>query len=441
MNLQKWEYLAVAALLTAVLLQGCDRREQAAPPPLSAPEVGVVTVGPQQVVLTTELPGRTSPYRIAEIRPQVSGLIQKRLFTEGSDVKAGDVLYEIDPAPFQAALASAEATLDVVKKTADQARAALGASQANVKQRKATLDLALINRQRFEDLLKDKAVSASDRDQAVTNAEVAEAALQVAQAQVESDRQAIAGAEAAIKQAQAAVETAKISFGYTKITAPVSGRIGRSTVTDGALVAAYQGVALTTIQQLDPIYVDVPQSTTELLRLQRRLKDGSLDHEGAGQDKVSLTLADGTAYPLEGKLEFRDVTVDPTTGSVILRAVFPNPGGVLLPGMFVRAVVIEGINRQAILVPQQAVSRDPRGTPMSLVVDANGYAALRILSLDRAIGSQWLVSSGLAAGERLIVDGALRVRPGAAVKAVPANPGRAQAAEPAGTSQPGPHSN
>jgi membrane fusion protein (multidrug efflux system) len=436
---------AVAAglgLAGAVLIPmgGCDRGPQSPPPP-PVPEVATVTVQPQQVVLTTELPGRTSAYLIAEIRPQVNGLVQKRLFTEGSDVKAGDVLYEIDPAPFKAALDSAAANLDVMRKTADQARAALAASLAGVARQKATLDLARTNRQRLEDLFKDRAVSASDRDQAVTNADVAGASLQAAEAQVDSDRKAIAAAEAAVKQAEAALETARINLGYTKVTAPISGRIGRSTVTDGAIVTAYQPVALATIQQMDPIYVDVPQSTAELLRLKRRLDDGRLDHDGASQKKARLILEDGTAYPLEGTLQFRDVTVDATTGSVILRAVFPNPQGVLLPGMFVRAVVKEGVNKQAILVPQQAVSRDPKGNPVALVVDAQGKVQARMLVVDRALGDQWLVSSGLASGDRVIVEGMQRVRPGAIVKIAPSEAGRKDAAEPGNSAQPAAKSN
>ena len=264
-----------------------------------------------------------------------------------------------------------------MQKSADRARAALRASLAGVTRQQATLNFARTNRERFEELSKDGAVSASQRDQAVTEADVAEATIRAAEAQVESDRAAVAAAEAAIDQAEAAVETARINLGYTKITAPISGRIGRSSVTEGAIVTAYQPVALATIQQLDPIYVDVPQSTTELLRLQRRLEDGRLNHNGTNQNKVKLILEDGTPYPLEGTLQFRDVTVDPTTGSVILRVVFPNPKGVLLPGMFVRAVVKEGVNEQAILIPQQAVSRDPKGNPLALIVDAEGKVQQR----------------------------------------------------------------
>jgi membrane fusion protein (multidrug efflux system) len=398
--------------------------------------VATVTVQTQQAVLSNELPGRTSAYLVAEIRPQVNGLIQKRLFTEGSDVKAGQVLYQIDLAPFQAALDNAAANLAVMRKAADRARAALQANIAGVTRQRATLDLARTNRQRFEELFKDGAVSASQRDQAVTEAKVAEATLRAAEAQVEGDREAVAAAEAAIQQAEAALESARINLGYTRITAPISGRIGKSNVTVGALVTAHQPLALATIQQLDPIYVDVLQSTTEMLRLQQRLEAGRLAPDGRNQNKVKLILEDGTAYPLEGTLQFRDVTVDPTTGSVILRTVFPNPQGTLLPGMFVRAVVKEGIHKQAILIPQQAVSRDPKGNPVALIVDAEGKVGQRMLTLDRAIGDKWLVTSGLSPGDRVIVEGMQRVRPGASVKVVPFEAGRKDVGNPEGPARP-----
>jgi membrane fusion protein (multidrug efflux system) len=410
--------MAVVALLGNLLLGGCDRPTQSQPP-RPVPEVATVKVSTQSIVLTTELPGRTSSYMIAEIRPQINGLIQKRLFTEGADVKAGQVLYEIDPAPFRAAVNKAAANLTAMQKATDRARAALQASLAGLTQHRATLELARINRQRFEEAFKDRAVSASERDQAVTEAAVAEAALGAAEAQVESDRKAIAAAEAGIQQAEAALETARINLGYTKITAPISGRIGRSTVTVGAIVTAYQPSALTTIQQVNPMYVDVTQSTAELLRLKRRVEDGRLNPDGNNQNKIGLVLEDGTAYPLEGTLQFRDVTVDPTTGSVILRGVFPNPEGVLLPGMFVRAVVKEGVSEQAILIPQQAVSRDPKGNPIALIVDDAGKVQQRILTLDRAIAEKWLVTSGLAPGDHVIVEGVQKVRAGASVKEVP----------------------
>jgi len=405
------------ALVGALLLVGCDRPTQSQPPP-SMPEVATVKVEPQSVVLTTELPGRTSPYLVAEIRPQVNGLIQKRLFTEGADVKAGDLLYQIDPAPFKAALDNASANLISTQKNADRARAVLAATIAGVTRQKATLELAKTNRSRFEEAFKEKAVSASQRDQASTEAEVADAWLLTAEAQVESDRKAAAVAEAAIQQAEAVVETASINLDYTKITAPISGRIGRSSVTVGAIVTAYQPLALATIQQMDPIYVDVRQSTAELLRLKRRMTQGRLNQNGGSQNKVSLILEDGSRYTLEGTLQFRDVTVDPES--------------VLLPNMFVRAVVKEGTHDGAILVPQQAVSRDLKGNPLALIVGGEGKVEPRPLTLDRAIGDQWLVSAGLAPGDRVIVDGIQRARPGTPVKEVPFEPKKGEGAKPAG---------
>jgi membrane fusion protein (multidrug efflux system) len=424
-------------LLCSPMLDGCQR--QAPPPPPPPPEVAVVTIQNQRVVLTNELPGRTSPYRVAEIRPQVSGIIQKRLFEEGRDVKAGDELYQIDPAHFQAAYDNAAANLAVLRKAPERARAALQASIAAVARQRATLELARTNVQRFEELFKDRAVSASQRDQAVTDVEVAEASLRAAEAQVESDREAVAAAEAAIQQGEAALETARINLGYTRVTAPISGRIGRSNVTDGALVAAYQALALASIQQIDPIYVDVPQSTSELLRLKQRSAKGRIKTGGEGQRKVKLLLEDGTPYPVEGTLEFRDVTVDPTTGSVILRMIFPNPKSILLPGMYVRVVVQEGIAEQAILAPQQGVSRDPKGNPIALIADSGGKVQQRMLTLDRAIGDQWLVTSGLAPGDRLIVEGLQKVRPGDAVKVVPFED-RQGSGKPADSNQPSPAS-
>jgi membrane fusion protein (multidrug efflux system) len=432
--------LIVVGVLVGLFLSGCDRPTQSQPPP-SIPEVATVTVSTQPVVLTTELPGRTSSYLVAEIRPQVNGLIQKRLFTEGSDVKAGQVLYEIDPAPFQATLDHAAANLTAMQKTADRARAAQGASIAGVARQRATLELARTNRKRFEEAFKDRAVSASQRDQAVTEAKVTEATLRAAEAQVESDRKAVAVAEAAIQQAEAALETVRINLGYTKITAPISGRIGKSNVTDGAIVTAYQPIPLATIQQMDPIYVDVPQSTTELLRLKQRSGKGQFITDGEGQRKVKLVLEDGTPYPSEGTFQFRDVTVDPTTGSVILRIVFPNPKYILLPGMFVRAVVQEGIAEQAILVPQQGVTRDRKGNPIALIVDDAGKVQQRMLTLDCAIGDKWLVSSGLAPADRLIVEGLQKVRPGASVKIVPLEAGRKDGVESGKTAQPAEKSN
>jgi membrane fusion protein (multidrug efflux system) len=418
-NYDRTKRIAAGAVLTGILiLGGCGQNTTGGPTQGVPPEVAVVTIQPKRVVITTELYGRTSANLVAEVRPQVSGIIRKRLFTEGSDVKAGQALFQIDSASFQAAYDSGAANLAAVRKAAARAQAALGASLAGVTRQQATLDFARTNRERFEDLSKEGAVSASQRDQAVTEADVAEATIRAAEAQVESDRAAVAAAEAAIDQAEAALKTARINLGYTSVIAPISGRIGRSTVTEGALVTAHQPIALATIQQLDPMYVDVLQSTTELLRLQRRLEEGRLNRNGEVQNKVQLILEDGSKYPWEGALQFRDVTVDPTTGSVVLRIIFPNSKGVLLPGMFVRAVIEEGVNRQALLIPQQAVSRDPKGTPLTLIVDAEGKVRQRMLTLDRAIGNVWLVSSGIAPGDRVIVEGTQKVKPGALVKAV-----------------------
>ena len=376
--------IAAGGVLAGILiLGGCGQQTPTGGPPQGGPpEVAVVTIQPKRLVITTELAGRTSANLVAEVRPQVGGIIQERLFTEGSDVKAGQVLFRIDAAPFQAAL--------------DNAKAALSRSEAN-------LSAIRLRADRLRELLVDKAVSQQDYDDAAA---------------------ALKQTEADIQYYKATVETARINLGYTSVTAPISGRIGRSNVTEGALVTAYQPAALATIQQLDPMYVDVPQSTTELLRLRRRLEEGGLHHGGEIRNKVRLVLEDDAKYPLEGVLQFRDVTVDPTTGSVILRVVFPNPKGVLLPGMFVRTVVEEGVNQKALLIPQQAVSRNPKGNPVALIVDAEGKVRQRMLTLDRAIGDAWLVSSGLAPGDRVIVEGMQKVKPGASVKVVPFEAGR-----------------
>lgn len=345
--------------------------------PMGPPQVSVVTIKSQKVTLTTKLPGRTAPFRIAQIRPQVSGLILKRLFVEGSNVRTGQALYQIDPAPFQVAL--------------DNARAALDQAEAN-------LSATRLKAKRFKELLPDKAVSRQNYDDAVS---------------------ALKQVEAGIESGKARVESARINLGYTHVMAPISGRIGTSNVTVGAIVTAYQPMALTTIQQLDPIYVDVPESTTELLRLKRNLKDGHLKHDETNRDKVKLILEDGTPYPLEGTLQFSDVTVDPSTGSVILRIVVPNPQHLLLPGMFVEAVIKEGVNEHAILASQQGVSRNRKGNPFALIVDKTGKVGQRMLTLGRAIGDKWLVSSGLTPGDRVIIEGIQNVRPGMAVKAMP----------------------
>jgi membrane fusion protein (multidrug efflux system) len=415
----------VGVLVVGLMLTGCGQPTKgAAPRQGDTPEVAVVVVQPERVPIVTELPGRTSAFLVAEVRPQVSGIIQTRLFNEGADVRAGEVLYQIDPAPFRAAFDNAAANLDATRKAADRARAALEASLAGVTRQQATLDLARTNRRRFEELLKDGAVSASQRDSAATEADVAEATLRANEAQVKSDREAVAAAEAAIHQAEAALETSRINLGYTRVTAPITGRIGKSNVTVGALATAYQGSAFTTIQQLDPIYVDATQSSANLLQLKRNIAAGRITGDGPDQARVKLLLEDGTPYPSEGTVKFSDVTVDPSTGSFILRMVFPNQKHTLLPGMYVRALVQEGVVDRAILAPQQGVSRDPKGNPVALIVDAEGKVQQRILTVDRAIGDKWLVSSGLAPSDRVIVEGMQKVRPGAAVKVVPFDAGR-----------------
>ena len=429
---------AMGLLVLGVITSGCGSK-QAAPPP-AIPEVSIVTVQPERVVLTTELPGRTSAYFVAEIRPQVNGIIQKRLFDEGSDVKAGQVLYQIDSAPFQAAYDNAAGNLAVVKKAPDRARASLEASIASVRRQQATLELARTNRWRFEELFKGKSVSASQRDQAVTEAEVAEAALRVAEAQVQNDREAVAAAEAAIQQAEAALETARINLGYTRITAPISGRIGKSNVTVGALAKAFQDSAFATIQQLDPIYVDATQSSATLLQVKRNMAAGRINGTGHDRARAKLLLEDGTPYSLEGTLKFSDVTVDSSSGSFIQRMVFPNPKHILLPGMYVRTLVEEGEVDSAILVPQQGVSRDVKGNPVALIVDTEGKVRQRMLTLDRAIGDKWLVASGLAAGEGVIVEGIQKVRPGDAVKVAPLDATRKDGVESGKATQPGPKS-
>ncbi len=383
-----FRYLALAAaLLNGAWLTGCESRTEAQPAPVP-PEVATITLRPQRVELTTELPGRTSAYRIAEIRPQVSGIIQKRLFEEGSDVKAGQVLYQIDPAPFQVAL--------------DSAKASLGKAQAN-------LPSIRLKVERYKELIVDKAVSQQDYDDAVAAVEQAKAEIEYWKSQVEA---------------------ARINLNYTRVTAPFAGRIGKTHVRTGTVVTAYQSQPFATVQQLDPIYVDVVQSSADLLRLRRSYETGQLSADVGNERKVRLVLEDGTPYSLEGKLQFRDVTVDPTTGSYTVRIVVPNPNHLLLPGMFVRAIVQEGVAEQAILAPQQGVSRTAKGDPFALVVDESGTVQQRMLTLNRAIGDQWLISSGLSAGERVIVEGMLNVRPGAVVRVVPLERPKGSAAAP-----------
>jgi len=364
-------------LIVAGLALACGKNQASGPPP-GPPPVGTVTLVPERVVLTMELPGRTAPFLVAEVRPQVNGLLQQRLFEEGADVRKGELLYRIDPAPYQAAV--------------DQAEAALAMAEAS-------LPAARSRAERLRGLVATRAVGEQD-------ALDAEAAL--------------AQAEASVAAARAAVESARIQLSYTPIRAPISGRSGRSSFTPGALVTAYQPLPLMTIQQLDPIYVDVTQSSAEVLRLRRVLSSGALTRDSQTAQRVRLVLEDGTPYAHEGTLKFQDVTVAPTTGSVTLRMVFPNPDHVLLPGMFVRAVVEEGVDEQAILVPQQGVQRDPRGNALAMVVGAESKVELRELGIGRAIGNRWLVTSGLAAGDRVIVDGLLTLRPGVPVTPVDA---------------------
>jgi len=370
--------MIVAMLVSYLTLSSCGKQSTPGGSAAGAPpEVGVEVVKPRRVALTTELSGRTSPYLIAEVRPQVSGIIQKRLFTEGADVKAGEVLYQIDPATYQAAYNSA--------------RAALARAEAN-------LNPARLKAERYQELVKINAVSQQDFDDA-------SAGLKLAEADVESGK--------------AALETARINLAYTKVTAPISGRIGRSSVTDGALVTANQAAALATIQELGTIYVDVTQSSAELLRLKQNLASGLLKSNGAAQAQVRLMLEDGTVYPLPGKLKFSEVTVDQSTGSIILRAVFPNPKQTLLPGMFVRAVLEEGVIEQAILVPQRGVTRNPAGNAMAMVVGAEEKVEPRVIKVVRTVGENWLVSEGLKEGDRVILEGLQKARPGTQVKAVP----------------------
>lgn len=390
MSFREWPkyVVTIGLILVGLALSSCQSKVESHP---SAPaEVATVVVRPERTVLTTELPGRTASYLVAEIRPQVNGLIQSRLFREGANVKAGDLLYQIDPAPYKAAY--------------EQAQGALATAQGDLATAKANLPAIRLRAVRAKELFAANVVAQQDYDDASAALEAAEATVEARKAAVEANR--------------AAVERARIDLSYTPIKAPISGRIGKSNVTVGAMATAYQSTALAVIQQLDPIYVDVTQASAELLRLRQRLESGRLKQNGPVQNKVKLVLEDGTTYPLEGTLQFRDVTVDPTTGSVTLRLIFPNPHQVLLPGMFVRAVVQEGLSDRALLVPQQGVARDTKGQPIAWVVNKEDKVEQRILELDRAIGDKWLVSSGLTDGDRLIVEGVQRVRPGDRVHAV-----------------------
>jgi membrane fusion protein (multidrug efflux system) len=364
---------AVLMLSGSLALTGCNDKEtqQSAP---HAPEVGVVTLKSAPLQITTELPGRTSAYRIAEVRPQVSGIILKRNFEEGSEIKAGVSLYQIDPATYQAAY--------------DSAKGDLAKAQASA-------NIAQVTLKRYQKLLGTKYISQQDYDTALADSQQA---------------------NAAVTAAKAAVETARINLAYTKVTSPISGRIGKSSVTEGALVTSGQTNALATVQQLDPIYVDVTQSSNDFLRLKQELADGKLKQEN-GKAKVKLMTSDGISYSQEGSLEFSEVTVDQTTGSITLRAIFPNPDKTLLPGMFVRAQLEEGTNPDALLVPQQGVTRTPRGDATAMVVGKDDKVEVRELKTSQAIGDKWLVTEGLKNGDRVIVTGLQKVKPGVQVKA------------------------
>jgi RND family efflux transporter MFP subunit len=365
------------AALALVLLAGCGHK--APPPAPPAPKVSVVTVRAQAVPIATELPGRVAGYRTADVRPQVNGIILKRLFVEGRDVKAGQQLYQIDPAPYQASYDGAVA--------ADASARALA--------------------ERYKPLVEANAVSKQDYDNAV----------------------------ASHLQAQAAVETAHINLIYTRVLSPITGRIGRSLITEGALVTANQATALATVQQLDPVYVDVTQPTTTLLRLEREAATGLLKQNQAGQAQVRVRLEDGSYYAHPGALEFSEVTVDETTGSVTLRALMPNPERLLLPGMFVREEIQEGVREDAVLAPQQGISHDQKGQPNALVVGPDNTVELRTLQTDRAIGDQWLVTSGLKPGDRVIVEGIQSAKPGTKVVPEEYRPADEKTARPPATAQ------
>lgn len=360
----------LALVAIATVLAACSKTETPTPP---TREVGFVTVTASDVTLTTDLSGRTTPYAIAEVRPQVSGIIRQRLFKEGGVVKAGEPLYQIDPTPYVA--------------TRDQAKAQLTSAQAALVAAKSRAD-------RSRKLIEQQAISQQDADDIVATE------LQ---------------AEAGVQQANAALQTAQINVGYTRIMAPIGGTVGRSSVTAGALVTTNQPAALTTIWRLDPMYVDVTESAARIVQLRRALASGSVT---AASADVTLTLDDGSIYPKIGRIEFSETAVDPSTGSVTIRATIPNPDGLLLPGMFVRVKVAQGVKPNGILIPQQGVSRDAAGGAVALVVDAESKVEPRKIVTERAIGDQWLVTSGLKPGDKLIVEGTDRVKPGQTVKAV-----------------------
>ncbi|NEY27218.1 efflux RND transporter periplasmic adaptor subunit [Escherichia coli] len=363
---------SVILLSACFVLSGCDDKEVKAP--LPQPHVGVVTLKAEPLQVTTELPGRTDAYRVAEVRPQVGGIILKRNFAEGSDIRGGESLYQIDPAPYKAAYDSAQGEL---------AKAVAAAK------------LAHLTVQRDKPLVGDHYVSQQEFDTAVANAQQADADVQAARANV---------------------ETARINLAYTKVTSPIDGRIGQSNVTEGALVTTEQANALATVQQLDPIYVDVTQSSNDFIRLKQAVIQGSLE-KSALQTQVTLVMENDQPYPLKGQLQFSDVSVDESTGSITIRALFPNPQHDLLPGMFVRARIDEGMQKDALLVPQQGVTRNPRGEASVMLVNARSQVEVRNVTAAQAIGDKWLVTDGLHSGDRVIVSGLQKVRPEMTVKA------------------------
>ncbi|CAN5669215.1 multidrug efflux RND transporter periplasmic adaptor subunit MexA [soil metagenome] len=383
-------FIRFAALSLVPLVAACGS-QGAQQPPAATPQVSVITVQQQSVTLSSELPGRTTAYETSEVRPQVNGLIVARLFTEGDQVRRGQPLYRIDPQPYVTQVASARAALA-------RARAAIASSAAL--------------QRRYGELVKINAISKQDYDNALTAAQQA---------------------TADVAAQQAALANAQIDLARTTVTAPISGRIGLSVATTGALVTAGQATALTTIQRIDPVFVDVSQASADVLRLRQRILAGQLSRGGQAA-RVRLRLEDGSLYPIEGTLQFTDVSVDPATGTQTIRAVFPNPRGLLLPGMYVRAELVEGTEAAAILVPQRAVSRDEKGQPTVLVVGKGGKIEQRVLTAPRAVGENWLVTAGLKPGDKVIVEGASMLRPGTPVTAVPWNP-NAKPAAPAAPAQ------
>ena len=364
---------AVLCMLLSLMLLVCEEGGKGAPGSSGPREVVIIKLEPRREVYTTALAGRIASFQVAEVRPQVGGILQQRLFTEGADVKAGQALYQIDPATYEAAL--------------DSAQAALMTAEANVTP-------ARLKAERFRELLAIKAVSKQEYDDA-------QAAFKQAEADVAVNR--------------AAVKTARINLEYTKVRSPISGRIGKSAFTPGALVTANQAQALTSVRQLDPVYVDITQSSQDLLRLRAQFTNGEL-RSAAEEAPVRLKLENGAMYPHEGRLQFTDVSVDESTGMVSLRALFPNPEHILLPGMYVRAVIAEGVDENALLVPQRALRRDPKGQASVLLVDGGGKVDVRLVDVGRTVGDSWQVLSGLKPGDRVIVEGGQNVRPGMSVK-------------------------